>query len=177
MVFGIFGLFRFYRLACVHRDGLWSPLLLQAKAGWDRDGLVREHAGLPRPRPEAGVETQLHELHPHRDGRDGQSQSFSNHDEKYSFLFIIAKVCYTDKCPDCGRQPPGSVKMRLHQDPDSTNMILHQENQDPGSIKIRTSKMVRSLAENKLLQNATSREEKENTQTFQTNYFVVWNFH
>ena len=87
------------------------------------------------------------------------------------YVLIFGKVCYTDKCPDCGRQPPGSVKMRLHQDPDSINMIDHQ---DPGSIKMRNNKMIQSLAEVKIVRTATSREDKENTtQSFQTNYFVV----
>ena len=81
-------------------------------------------------------------------------------------LRLVFKVCYTDKCPDCGRLPPGSTKMRLH-----------QEYQDPETIKIRTKGTLRSLAEIKPLRTATSREEKENAQSYQTNYFVVWNFH
>lgn len=62
---------RVYRFARVHGDGLRSPHLLQAEAGGDGDGLGGEQPGLLPPRAEAGVEAELHELHPHRDGRDG----------------------------------------------------------------------------------------------------------
>ena len=68
----LFHLVRVYCFACVHGDGLWSPHLLQAEARGDRDlGLGGEQPGLLHPRAEAGVEAKLHELHPHRDGRDG----------------------------------------------------------------------------------------------------------
>ena len=68
----LFHLVRVYCFACVHGDGLWSPHLLQAEDRGDRDlGLGGEQPGLLNPRAEAGVEAKLHELHPHRDGRDG----------------------------------------------------------------------------------------------------------
>ena len=64
---------RVYCFACVHGDGLWSPHLLQAEARGDGDlDLGGEQPGLLHPRAEAGVEAKLHELHPHRDGGDGQ---------------------------------------------------------------------------------------------------------
>ena len=67
---------RVYRFARVHGYGLRSPHLLQAEAGGDGDGLGGEQPGLLLPRAEAGVEAELHELHPHRDGRDGQWGTF-----------------------------------------------------------------------------------------------------
>ena len=64
---------RVYCFACVHGNGMWSPQLLQAEARGDRDpGLCGEQPGLLHPHAEAGIETKLHELHPNRDGRDGQ---------------------------------------------------------------------------------------------------------
>ena len=53
-----------------------------------------------------GQHASLHELRPHRDGGDGLLHG-SEANKAREFVKVF---CYTEKCPDCGRIPPGRRK-------------------------------------------------------------------